>query len=232
MFSNEEKKEKGGETPKDQFSTKFDKLKIMPLTPYLKFLHAAIRDKSQKREKFVFYTDQLLRLLCEFAFIAVPHTPKVVKTPTGADFQGVAFSPVCGVSVMRSGEALESALRAVMLDLKIGKVLVQMDPETKQRRLLYSKLPKDVTKNFVMLLDPILASGSTAIAAIKHLLEVGCKEDQISFVTMIACPEGIENIFKKYPKITIVTSMLDDGLDQNKLLIPGIGEFSDRYFGT
>ena len=76
---------------------------------------------------------------------------------------------------MRSREALESALRAVMLDLKIGKVLVQPDPETKQRRLLYSKLPKDVTKNFVMLLDPILASGSTAIAAIKHLLEVYCE---------------------------------------------------------
>uniref|UniRef100_A0A7S4DQ18 uracil phosphoribosyltransferase n=1 Tax=Lotharella globosa TaxID=91324 RepID=A0A7S4DQ18_9EUKA len=211
---------------------KFTTLRVMKQTPYLKFLHAAIRDKTQTRPKFVFYTDQLLRLLCEFALDSVPHKQNIVTTPTGNQFQGVSFVPICGVSVMRSGEAMETAIRTIMLDIKIGKVLVQHDAETKQRRLLYSKLPKDVVKHHVLILDPILASGSSALAVLKHLKEVGVKQEQISLVTMISCPEGISAILEKYPKITISTSMVDERLDKERFIIPGIGEFADRYFGT
>mmetsp|Transcript_29102 Transcript_29102/g.51146 ORF Transcript_29102/g.51146 Transcript_29102/m.51146 type:complete len:221 (+) Transcript_29102:195-857(+) len=215
-----------------ELNAKFSNLYIMEPTPYLRFLHAMIRDKSQDRGKFVFYTDQLLRLLCEYSFVAVPYKSKMVTTPTGNEFQGVDFDGIAGVSVMRSGEAMEAALRSVMLDIKVGKVLVQNDTETKERRLLYSKLPKDITKHHVMLLDPILASGTSALAVIKHLLEVGVTEEQITFVTMISCPEGIKNVLEAHPKISLVTSMVDDEINAQRILIPGIGEFSDRYFGT
>jgi hypothetical protein len=82
---------------------------------------------------FPMHSDQLMRLLCEYSFVAVPYTKKVVTTPTGNSFQGVSFSSICGVSIMRSGEAMEAALRSVILDVKIGKVLVQRDVETKSR---------------------------------------------------------------------------------------------------
>jgi uracil phosphoribosyltransferase len=100
------------------------------------------------------------------------------------------------------------------------------------RRLLYSKLPQDIVKNHVVVLDPILASGSAATVVLKHLKEAGIKEKQITFVCVISCPEGIKNVFKQFPGVSIVTSMVDEKLDSQKMLVPGIGEFSDRYFGT
>ena len=156
----------------------------------------------------------------------------MIETPTGSKFTGVKFRETCAVSIMRSGEAIEQALRTVTYDISLGKVLVQRDPNTSERKLLYSTLPKNLKRAHVLVLDPIMASGSAAMAAIKHITENGVKQKNITFVTMLTCPEGVMNVLKAFPRITIATSMLDDGLDDKKLLIPGIGDFADRYFGT
>ncbi len=226
------KDEVGAASEKGALAGRFPTLRVLPDSMYLRFLHMKIRDRKQARSKFVFYSDQLMRLLCEYAFNSVPCETKTVTTPTGNEFKGVSFGSICGVSIMRSGEAMEGALRSLMLDVKIGKVLVQRDAETQRRTLLYSKLPQDINQHHVLLLDPVLASGSSAICALEHLIEAGIKQEQISFLTCIACPEGVANVLTKFPKVTLVCTMVDSRLDSQKNLVPGIGEFSDRYFGT
>mgnify|MGYP001079835752 CR=1 FL=1 len=197
-------------------------------------MHTLIRNKDASRSDFVFYADQLMRSLIEFSFDQLPYDEKTVTTPTGCAFSGLELSKeVIGVSIMRAGEAMEQALRSTIRGIKIGKILIQRDEASpaKQAKLFYSKLP-EVNDLAILLLDPMLASGSSAVLAIQVLLERGVKEEDICFVNLIAAPEGVEVLMTKYPKIRVVTTMIDCNLNSDKYIIPGIGDFGDRYFGT
>jgi uracil phosphoribosyltransferase len=197
-------------------------------------VHTLIRDRDASRADFVFYADQLMRSLIECAFDQLPYEQKDVTTPTNCTFNGLELAKeVIGVSIMRAGEAMEQALRSTIRGIKIGKILIQRDETSpaKQAKLFYSKLP-DVTDLAVFLLDPMLASGSSAALAIQVLLERGVKEEDITFVNLIAAPEGIEALLGQYPRIKVVTTMIDSNLNSEKYIIPGIGDFGDRYFGT
>ena len=116
--------------------------------------------------------------------------------------------------------------------VRIGKILIQRDEETAQPQLYYSKLPPDIKNRFVLLLDPMLATGGSAIKAIQVLLEQGVAEEHILFVNLICSPQGIDKVMTAHPKIKIVTAEVDDGLDENYYIIPGLGDFGCRYFGT
>jgi uracil phosphoribosyltransferase len=196
-------------------------------------VHTLIRDIAASRADFLFYSDQLIRTIIEFAFETVPYQQKCVTTPTGHSFQGLELTKeIIGVSVMRAGESMEAALRATVRDVKIGKILIQRDESspTKSAKLFYSKLPEDLASSTVMLLDPMLASGSSAALAIQVLLDRGVKEEDIIFVNLIAAPEGVAALYKQYPKITVVTTMIDECLNSEKYILPGIGDFGDRYY--
>jgi uracil phosphoribosyltransferase len=177
-----------------------------------------------------------MRLLVEESLAIIPHSPPVqITTPTGAAFDGFLFQPgLCGVSIVRAGESMEQALRDVIKGVRIGKILIQRNEESadKEAKLYYSKLPGDVASREVMLLDPMLASGGSAICAVKVLLDAGVPEEKITFVNLVSCPEGLANLTRAHPKMTIVTSFVDPVLNSNKWIIPGLGDFGDRYFGT
>lgn len=129
----------------------------------------------------------------------LPFGEETVITPTNEEYKGVAFtSKVCGVSIMRAGESMETALRAVCRDIRIGKILIQRDEVTAQPQLFYAKFPHDIDKRHVLLLDPLLASGGSALKAIEVLLQRGVSEDRIILINLIAAPEGIEALRKKY----------------------------------
>lgn len=127
---------------------------------------------------------------------------------------------------------MEQALRECCRSCRIGKILIQRDEETALPKLFYEKLPMDISNRFVLLLDPMLATGGSAIKAIQVLLTKGVPEERILFVNLICCPEGIENVMNAHPRIKIVTGAVDEGLDANKYIIPGLGDFGCRYFGT
>ncbi|KAF2076370.1 hypothetical protein CYY_002327 [Polysphondylium violaceum] len=198
-----------------------------------KGLFTLIRDKDIKREDFIFYSDRLIRLLIEEGLNCLPFHETTVITPTGSEYKGVSFaSKICGVSIVRAGESMEAGLRAVCKHIKIGKILIQRDEETALPKLLYAKLPTDIEKRYVLLLDPMLATGGTVTQAIEVLVEKGVKEENIVFINLIAAPEGIQFLHSKYPKVKIVTGEIDTNLNEKKYIIPGIGDFGDRYFGT
>ena len=119
-----------------------------------------IRDKNTNRGDFIFYSNRINRLLVEEALNHLPVLPHTITTPLGRTYNGVKFEgKICGVSIMRAGEAMEQALRECCRSVRIGKILIQRDEETSKPRLFYDKLPNDVSERWVLLLDPMLATG-------------------------------------------------------------------------
>ncbi|CAK8533198.1 unnamed protein product [Lathyrus sativus] len=198
----------------------------------IKGMHTLIRDVGTTKHDFVFYSDRLIRLVVEHGLGHLPFTEKQVTTPTGSVYSGVIFcSRLCGVSVIRSGESMENALRACCKGIKIGKILI-LGQGTDGRQLIYEKLPSDIASRHVLLLDPVLATGSSAVKAISLLLKKGVLESNIIFLNLIAAPQGINAVCERFPLMKLVTSEIDATLSESSRVIPGLGEFGDRYFAT
>ena len=208
-------------------------LYVLEQTDQLKALYTIIRDKNTKRDDFIFYSDRIIRILVEKGLNLLPVKSKKIITPTNASFLGTEFKgKICAVSIMRSGEAMEKAIREVCKKIRIGKILIQRDEKTTKPILLYSKLPSDMSKRYILLLDPMLATGGSVCKAIEILKEKGAKEDRIIFINLISCPEGISKLASKFPKVKIITGIVDKNLNSKAYIIPGLGDFGDRYFGT
>ncbi|KAL1408225.1 Uracil phosphoribosyltransferase, synthesizes UMP from uracil [Vanrija albida] len=199
---------------------------VLPPTAQLQALLTLIRDEKTQR-----YSDRIIRLLVEEGLNHLPVVPKTVRTPVGLDFDGVGFEGrICGVSIMRAGEAMEAGLRDCCRSVRIGKILIQRDEETCLPKLFYAKLPEDIAERFVLLLDPMLATGGSCIKAIEVLLSHGVKEEKILFLNLIASPLGTDAVCKRFPKLRMITAWVDEGLDSHSYIVPGLGDFGDRYF--
>ncbi|KAI9633065.1 uracil phosphoribosyltransferase 1 [Dioszegia hungarica] len=208
-----------------------DNALILPPTHQLQALLTIIRDEKTQRGDFVFTSDRIIRLLVEEGLNHLPVVPKTVRTPVGMDFDGVSFQGrICGVSIMRAGEAMEAGLRDCCRSVRIGKILIQRDEETALPKLFYAKLPEDIAERYVLLLDPMLATGGSCIKAIEVLMSHGVREDRILFLNLIASPEGINNVCNLFPKLRMITAWVDEGLDGHRYIVPGLGDFGDRYF--
>lgn len=206
---------------------------LLPQTNQLRALHTIIRDTTARREDFVLYSRRIIRQLIDTSLDLLPFTECEVQTPVGRTYDGMRFaSEVCGVSIARAGESMEAELRAVSPGIRIGKILIQRDKVTKRPHLYYAALPKDIGCRHVLLLDPMLATGGTALAAIQVLLNNGVGVDRIVFVNLITVPEGIAAVLDRHPAVRIVTSAVDERLNDNAYMMPGIGDFGDRFFGT
>ncbi|XP_040985704.1 uridine kinase-like protein 1, chloroplastic isoform X2 [Juglans microcarpa x Juglans regia] len=210
----------------------YPNLNVILSTFQIRGMHTLIRDREISKHDFVFYSDRLIRLVVEHGLGYLPFTEKQVITPTGSVYTGVNFcKKLCGVSIIRSGESMENALRACCKGVKIGKILIHRSGDN-GKQLIYEKLPKDISQRHVLLLDPVLATGNSAIQAIGLLVRKGVPESQIIFLNLISAPEGIHRVYKQFPSLKIVTSEIDVALNDEFHVVPGMGDFGDRYFGT
>ncbi|PPR02999.1 hypothetical protein CVT24_012328 [Panaeolus cyanescens] len=201
----------------------------LPQTAQLEALYTIIRDKNTSRGDFLFYSDRIIRLLVEEGLNHLPVVDKTVETPTGATYHGVGFEgKICGVSILRAGEAMEAGLREVCRSVRIGKILIQRDEETTLPKLFYSKFPPDIASRYVLLLDPMLATGGSAMKAVEVLMEQGVPEERIIFINLIASPEGLSTFCSKYPSLKVITGWIDQGLNEKAYIIPGLGDFGER----
>ncbi|TKA68718.1 Uracil phosphoribosyltransferase [Friedmanniomyces simplex] len=220
------------EKPTATVSTKVshENVTILPQTPQLIALLTMIRDKHTNRADFIFYSNRINRLLVEEALNHLPVLPHTVTTPVGRTYAGVKFEgKICGVSIMRAGEAMEQALRECCRSVRIGKILIQRDEETSKPKLFYDKLPEDIKERWV-LLDPMLATGGSALMAVDVLRSKGVPESHICFLNLIASPEGAANFAQKFPNVRIVTAFVDEGLNEKNYIVPGLGDFGDRFY--
>jgi uracil phosphoribosyltransferase len=118
--------------------------------------------------------------------------------------------------------------KIIIRSVRIGKILIQRDEETAKPKLYYSRLPPDIKDRYCLLLDPMLATGGSANKAIEVLIDHGVHEERILFVNLICAPEGIDCVLKAHPKVKIVTAAVDQGLNEQKYIIPGLGDFGCR----
>ncbi|KAG8904395.1 hypothetical protein FRB99_001817 [Tulasnella sp. 403] len=123
---------------------------------------------------------------------------------------------------------MEAGLRDVCRSVRLGKILIQRDEETAQAKLYYSKLPEDIASRYVLLLDPMLATGGSAIKAVEVLQERGVPEERIIFLNLISSPEGLRTFCTEFPKLRVITGWIDKGLNEKKYIVPGLGDFGER----
>ncbi|MEU4767424.1 uracil phosphoribosyltransferase [Actinosynnema sp. NPDC023794] len=206
---------------------------LLPQTNQLSALHTIVRDRDATRDDFVFHSGRIMRLLIEKGLDLLPFEAHDTVTPVGRTYHGLRLTPhLCGVSIARAGESMEAELRAMSPGIRIGKILIQRDKVSKLPHLYYSALPVDIAQRHVLLLDPMLATGGTALAAIEVLLDKGVREENIVFINLLSSPEGIRVVSEHHPKVRMVTSAIEEALNDNAYMEPGIGDFGDRYFGT
>ncbi|KAJ4302993.1 Uracil phosphoribosyltransferase, synthesizes UMP from uracil [Kalmusia sp. IMI 367209] len=208
-----------------------DNVFILQQTPQLIALLTMIRDKNTGRADFIFYSNRIIRLLVEEGLNHLPVVSHEINTPVGRQYAGVKFEgKICGVSIMRAGESMEQGLRDCCRSVRIGKILIQRDEETAKPKLYYDKLPEDIANRWVLLLDPMLATGGSALMAIDVLKSRGVPEEHILFLNLIASPEGVKKFADEYPKVRVVTAFVDQGLDEKNYIVPGLGDFGDRFY--
>ncbi|KAI9746439.1 MAG: Uracil phosphoribosyltransferase, synthesizes UMP from uracil [Claussenomyces sp. TS43310] len=212
-------------------SVPFENVHTLPQTPQLIALLTMIRNKNTQRADFIFYSNRIIRLLVEEGLNHLPVVEHAVNTPVGRSYAGIMFQgKICGVSIMRAGEAMEQGLRDCCRSVRIGKILIQRDEETSKPKLFYDKLPEDIAERWVLLLDPMFATGGSATMAVEVLISKGVPEDHILFLNLIASPEGINGFAKRFPKLRVVTAFIDQGLDERNYIVPGLGDFGDRFY--
>merc|ERR1719316_1148350 len=124
---------------------------------------------------------------------------------------GTDYSDLCTVSIVRSGDTLLEAVREIAKGTAVGHVLVQRDENDPEKKpvYFYHKLPPDVAHRTVLLVDPMLATGGSAVAAVKCLLDAGVKQPNIVFLNVVSCPEGVKKLHTSHPQMTIVTAAMD-----------------------
>lgn len=196
-----------------------------------------LRDARTGHADFVAASARLTLLLAEEALSLSPSaTSRVtVATPCGTfDGRGLAATQdVAAVSIVRSGDVVADAFRRVLPGIASGHILVQRDETTAAPRLYFTKLPTGIAdKEAIFLCDPMLATGGSARVAIGELIRAGVREDRIIFVNVVACPEGLAALRDSYPRVRVVTAAIDAGLNAKAYIVPGLGDFGDRYFST
>jgi uridine kinase len=209
-------------------------LHVLESTKQVQGLHTFIRDRTTSRDKFIFYSNRLMRLLIEFALSLMPFKEVTVDTPQGITYVGkqVDTNQICGVSVLRAGETMEPALCEVCKDIRLGKILIQTNLDTGEPELHYCRLPKDIKDTRVMLMDATVATGAAAMMAIRVLLDHDVPEENIMLLSLIMAESGVHSVAYAFPRVRLVTTAVDPEVNDQFHILPGIGNFGDRYFGT
>lgn len=206
---------------------------LLPQSSVLRALHTVVRDVSISPERFVAASKRIIQMLIESGLNLLPFEACPIQTPVGQTFSGLCFKgQLCGVSILRAGETMETVFREMCPSAPIGKILIQRDRETKRPKHYLSLLPDDIAQRHVLLFEPMIATGGSVIAAINELCSHGVNEDHIILINFLTVSEGIASLRRHYPRLKMVTSAIDEGLNEQAYMLPGIGDFGDRYFGT
>ncbi len=154
-----------------------------------------------------------------------------IETPLeAARLPLLAGKKLCLVSILRAGNGILDGLLDLVPSARVGHIGLYRDPRTLQAIEYYLKLPDDLPERDVILVDPMLATGNSAVAAISRLVELGARS--IKFVCLVAAPEGIEKVHRVFPHVPILTAAIDRVLNDHGYILPGLGDAGDRLFGT
>ncbi|KAF7458435.1 uridine kinase uracil phosphoribosyltransferase [Cryptosporidium felis] len=220
----------------------YSNLHLIPSNCQIRQMHSIIRNKDTTAVDFVFWADRLIRLVVENALGHLSFTGQTIETPIGEFYYGVQCNykdKLCAVSIVRGGESMEIGLSAVCKDIPIGKILLEfqnpkteLDAQFDKPKIVYCKLPDDISSRNVFILDPVLGQGFGVYSAIKYLLSIGVSQSNIIVLSLIAAHDAIHRICKEFPEATLITTEIDREVNSDGFVVPGLGCFADRYFGT
>lgn len=189
-----------------------------------------LRDKNTGTKLFRETLNEIAGLMTYEATKNVELKEVTVETPLMSTKAYTMPEDVAIVPILRAGLGMTEGITALIPTAKIGHVGVYRNEETLEPVYYYCKLPQDIAERKVLLVDPMLATGGSAIYAIDYLKEQGVKD--IVFMCLVAAPEGIEKVVAMHPDVDIYAAKIDEGLDENGYIYPGLGDCGDRIFGT
>ena len=192
-------------------------------------LLARLRDETTPPERFRSLTRSLTQILVSEAARNLPTLPVTVKTPMEETSCPVLASEIVVAPVLRAGLGMLDATLEMLPEASVGYIGLERDEATAQARTYYCKLP-DLTNRVVLLLDPMLATGGSAGWAAQKLYEAGA--GQVMLLCIVAAPQGIAYLAEHFPHLHIVAASQDRDLNDRKYILPGLGDFGDRLYGT
>ncbi|MHA0856271.1 uracil phosphoribosyltransferase [Paenibacillus sp. CMAA1364] len=190
-----------------------------------------IRDEQTTTKDFRELVDEVATLMAYEITREIPLASVMVKTPVAETECKVISGRMLGlVPILRAGLGMVDGVLKLLPAAKVGHIGLFRDPVTLQPVEYYTKLPTDVTERELIVIDPMLATGGSAIAAINVLKERGCT--QIKMMNLIAAPEGVKAVHDAHPDVDIYVAAMDERLDEHGYIIPGLGDAGDRLYGT
>ena len=199
--------------------------------PLIQHKLAILRSKDTPVKEFRELVGEISGLMCYEATRNLPLIDVDVETPVAtARCKKLAGKKLAIVPVLRAGLGMVDSMVDLIPSAKIGHIGLYRDPETHKPVEYYCKLPDDIANRQVFVVDPMLATGGSAVAAIDFLKKHGCKN--IIMMNIIGCPEGVEAVQKAHPDVEIYLAAVDEKLNEHAYIIPGLGDAGDRIFGT
>ena len=191
---------------------------------------ATLRDVTTPPEVFRRMAIRISLLLAAEATRDVPSEEVSVQTPLGPAPGRRVRRGVVVVPVLRAGLGMLDAVLELLPGARVGHIGLQRDELTAVASQYYSKLPPDLSGAYVLMIDPMLATGGSAVAALDQLAQAGARD--IRMICIVAAPEGIDVVQKHHPGVRIYTPAIDRQLNEHKYIVPGLGDFGDRLYGT
>lgn len=199
--------------------------------PLINHKIAILRDENTSTKIFRELVEEITMVMTYEAMKDLPTTVKSVKTPLEVCEQTVvADNSVAIVPILRAGLGMVSGVQNMFPSARVGHIGMYRDEETLEPKEYYCKLPEGIEDKFVILVDPMLATGGSACDAIDLLKKRGCKN--IRFMAIIGAPEGIAKVAQAHPDVKTYVATQDRQLNENGYILPGLGDAGDRLFGT
>ena len=199
--------------------------------PLIQHKLAILRNKNTGTNQFRGLVGEIAALMCYEATRNLPTKEVEVETPVAtAKVKVLAGKKLAIIPVLRAGLGMVDTMVSLIPSAKIGHIGLYRDPETHMPVEYYCKLPEDIDQRVVFVVDPMLATGGSAIAAIDFLKKRGCKH--IVMMNIIGCPEGVKAVQDAHPDVELYLAAVDEKLNEHAYIVPGLGDAGDRIFGT
>ena len=199
--------------------------------PLIQHKLSILRDEKTSVKEFREIVSEIAMLMCYESTRDLPLEEVDVQTPVAvAKCRRIAGKKLAIVPILRAGLGMVDGMVSMMPNVKVGHIGLFRDPETLEPVKYYFKMPADISERDVIVVDPMLATGGSASAAITFLKEAGAQH--IKLMSIIGAPEGVERMQKDHPDVDIFVAALDDHLNDHGYIVPGLGDAGDRIFGT
>jgi uracil phosphoribosyltransferase len=197
--------------------------------PVVQTCLAGLRDEATPPETFRSLARRAITFLLYEATRDLPRKPATVRTPLGEAPATLVDREVVAIPVLRAGLGLLAPVLELLPHVSVGYIGLERDEQTAVARIYYRKLPPLAGK-VPLLLDPMLATGGSAVQAVDLIEEAGGRD--VRMIAIVAAPEGVRTLEERHPDVEVFTAAVDEGLNDRAFIVPGLGDFGDRLFGT